>query len=810
MKKEELFEAMENIDEYYLKESEALPTIEIKPFGIGKTLAVAAALIVLFGAALILPKMMLGDRISPVDTGELGDTTDTTFDTAIEYGHPTNEEIAAAYEAACEAASWFRESTLGSICGDKSDHILIDGQPYWRVTRFETCDEFDAYLLSLFSDKLAAEFVNSTSAYVGQDGKLYSAPADAGGGLPVSEGRISTIAHEDNDTIAIIVTFNVFDYADTNAIAPTGQIIGNETLLFLYEKIDGKWVFTTFPQIDSKGFYEKYTDTVDNGVTDGLYTFIVDGVNIPLPAEYMDGRYIMIITGQDADNALFVMYHARSEGISGSGEILRLCRYTTVEYIKNFHTGDAYTGGDFTLASDGEYYYVMSVPTDVQVNNLEEYKRYAEIAEACRTAIRENFAAVNGFASVHFDYVGGINILTVDGIKIPVPTDVSGFEDLGFDTDGDALFTLLYKPKDAIRGHGEIYSIYRYTADEYARMLASSSWHPDATIVLATDGEYLALEDEYYYVAILPIDSPYGPTGTVFSEVLFDYFATINGFEAISNEDITSPTDSITITIIDGLKIPAPEKYSSKKYTAFYSDEEALLKLYYAPEHDKSGYGEILRVHRYSAGEYERNFLEGNLYTGGAFALATDKESYYVMSIPTDVQADPTDTEAFKEYGEVAEACRTAIREHFAEVNGFTPINPRDFYDRKYTYDSEHYFVRFYPYGKGTESYYTLVLSQPAKQGEGGIWCVERWLDHHVEEISSLGHIHLTFPDSGDLSALEYYAKLQEEFDNAEYEELASPMSAAKAWAAKIFSNSHIGYFVPSDEQDMPEGEWIY
>ncbi len=798
MKKEDLFEAIGDVDEYYIKESEQKSVPAIRPFSIGKALVSAAAIILIFGVALILPRLIHPDGISPVDTGDSTDTTDKTLDTAIEYDHPSNEEIVAAYEAAYEASSWFTRSSLGTECGDKDDNIVIDGQPYWRVTRFETSDEFDEYLLSLFSDKLAAEFVESSGAYAVQEGKLYSAPVPCGVALPISEGQISTISHEDKDTIAIIVTFNVFDYADTSAIAPTGQIIGNETLLLLYEKVGDKWVFTTFPELDSTEIYEKYTGAVENDLTDGNYILITNGVNVPIPGEYMNNSYLNIVTG-NSSGALITMYCSPMYVGSGRGEILRLYRYTKDEYMTNVLQNPV--GNVYSLACDGEYYYAMSVPTDLQVDptDTEGAKKYEALAEACRTAIRENFAAVNGFASVHLNYVGGINILTVDGIKYPIPTDVSGYEDLSFDTEGDALFTLT----NSTSGYGEVYSIYRYAIDEYIDKLANGEIDKSRTLPLASDGEH-------YYILDRPVDSPYGPTDTIFSEVLFDYFPTINGFDPmVKIEEVDSAKD-LNFVGMDGVKIPIPSKYSTGDYTGFDSEGDAIMIIYYTPEHNKSGYGEILRLHRYSAGEYERNFLEGNLYTGGAFALATDGESYYVMSVPTDVQGDPTDAEAFKEYGEVAEACRTAIREHFAKANGFTPINPRDFYDRKYTYDGEHYFVRFYPYGKGTESYYTLVLSQPAKQGEGGIWCVERWLDHHIEEISSLGHIHLTFPDSGDLSAVEYYAKLQEELEGGKYEELASPMSAAKAWAAKIFSNSHIGYFVPSDEQDIPEGEWIY
>ncbi len=792
MKKEDLFEAIGNIDEYYVKESEQKAASAIRPFGIGRTLVSAAAIVLIFGVAIILSQLIRPDGVSPVDTGDLTDTTDTTLDIAIEYNHPSDEEIKAAYEAACEAASWFTQSSLGTECGDKDDNIVIDGQPYWRVTKFETNDEFKEYLLSLFSDRLAAEFVNNSSDYVVQDGKLYSAPAPGGVAPPWNEEfRISDISHDDEDTISILVTYDIYDYADTSAIAPTGQVIGNEMQLFLYEKVGDKWVFTRFPTLDSMEIYEKYTGTVENDLTDGNYILITNGVNVPIPGEYMSNSYLNIVTGSNS-GALITFYCSPTYVGSARGEILRLYRYTKDEYVTNVLQNPV--GNVYSLACDGEYYYAMSIPTDLQVDptDTEGAKKYEQLAEACRTAILESFAAVNGFASVHLNYGGGINILTVGGVKYPIPTDVSGYENLGFDTDGDSVFTL------TVNGYSKVYSIYRYAADEYIEKLANGEIDKDRTLPLASDGEN-------YYVVYYSSD-----TVAVFSEVLFDYFPTINGFDPMVKTEPADSAKDLNFVGIDGVKIPIPSKYSTGDYTGFDSEGDSIMIIYYTPEHDKSGYGEILRIHRYSAGEYERNFLESNLYMGGAFALATDGKSYYVMSTPTDVQADPTNTESFEEYAEVAEACRAAILENFTDVNGFEAVDSKEFYERKYTFDGEHYFIRFYPYGKGTDSYYTLVLSQPAKEGEGGIWCVERWLDHHIEEISSLGHIHLSFPDSGDLSAAQYYAKVQTEFDSGKHSELASPMTAAKAWAAEIFSSSYMGYFEAANEQDMPEGEWVY
>ncbi len=70
------------------------------------------------------------------------------------------------------------------------------------------------------------------------------------------------------------------------------------------------------------------------------------------------------------------------------------------------------------------------------------------------------------------------------------------------------------------------------------------------------------------------------------------------------------------------------------------------------------------------------------------------------------------------------------------------------------TYAGEHIIVKF-PLSTGETC--QLLLSQPATQGEGGIWCVERWMDGN-------GTVYYDIPNTeGRIS--EYYEGLQEQFD---------------------------------------------
>lgn len=172
---------------------------------------------------------------------------------------------------------------------------------------------------------------------------------------------------------------------------------------------------------------------------------------------------------------------------------------------------------------------------------------------------------------------------------------------------------------------------------------------------------------------------------------------------------------------------------------------------------------------------------------GGMRIFARDEAHYYAMTHPTDVQfyrsggsvdicsEDWADWEALSALGD--DVCQD-----FLYRNGLEPYSTAAFYQEPFTYEGAHAYAIFYPYqtfdGSLAERY-TLVLSQPAGQGEGGLWCVERWYDQ-------FGTCYLNFPANGQASA-EYYAALQAECDAGDHAELLIPLGAAKAFVEHSF-----------------------
>lgn len=164
----------------------------------------------------------------------------------------------------------------------------------------------------------------------------------------------------------------------------------------------------------------------------------------------------------------------------------------------------------------------------------------------------------------------------------------------------------------------------------------------------------------------------------------------------------------------------------------------------------------------------------------GCDVFARDGDWYYAKTYPTDVQfyrsggIIDSETEDWKSW-ETLNALGDQVCQDFADRNDLTAYSQSEVRNRPFTWESEHAYAKYYSYytfdGSKSE-FYTLVLSQPAKQGEGGLWCVERFYDEY-------GNLCLYFPES-DVPAAEYYADLQAECDAGEHPELLTPLGAAK------------------------------
>jgi hypothetical protein len=85
------------------------------------------------------------------------------------------------------------------------------------------------------------------------------------------------------------------------------------------------------------------------------------------------------------------------------------------------------------------------------------------------------------------------------------------------------------------------------------------------------------------------------------------------------------------------------------------------------------------------------------------------------------------------------------------------------------SFSGDHVLVQF-PMSTGETA--QLLLSQPAAQGDAGLWCVERWMDGN-------GYVYYIAPQTADNRAAEYYTALQAQCDAGQTPELLDPLEVA-------------------------------
>lgn len=263
--------------------------------------------------------------------------------------------------------------------------------------------------------------------------------------------------------------------------------------------------------------------------------------------------------------------------------------------------------------------------------------------------------------------------------------------------------------------------------------------------------------------------------------------------DAPPQEESGEDAEDITLYDCGGLQAALPTEYVNQLILDG-PDGNDLLRVYekasveaaQAGFGSRNGFGFLFGFQRLDQAGLEQ-FLSSDI--PGAEIFATDGERYYVYTFPTDVQffrsggeinIESEDWKTWEELNEIG----PAVRDDFLIRNGLQSFSIQDYVDRLAAEDGNHVCLRYYPYftkDGDTRVYYQLLLRQPARQGEGGVWAVDQWLDQ-------FGNQYLYFPDSGK-PATEYYAQLQEECNAGDHPELLTPAGAAAAFVRDFFGH---------------------
>lgn len=256
-----------------------------------------------------------------------------------------------------------------------------------------------------------------------------------------------------------------------------------------------------------------------------------------------------------------------------------------------------------------------------------------------------------------------------------------------------------------------------------------------------------------------------------------------------AKEEIEQTDENFTLYDCSGIIIALPNEYI-EQLNVYYEAESnvasTLISVYekaseeaaVADGYVDSGLGWIFSILQYNQTQYEQYLCSDG---SGLSFFARDDKWYYGLCTPTDVRfyRHGGVSESELENWEALNGLGFSIQNDFITRNSMTPYSDSEACDN-YTYDGEHLLFNYYPYysvnGSKDEAF-TFVLSQPATQGDGGIWCVERFVD------GTQGYCILWFPDSGK-PATEYYIGLQSECDDGHKPWLIDPVQVAMDFAA--------------------------
>ena len=256
----------------------------------------------------------------------------------------------------------------------------------------------------------------------------------------------------------------------------------------------------------------------------------------------------------------------------------------------------------------------------------------------------------------------------------------------------------------------------------------------------------------------------------------------------------------VTVYTVDGLEIPVPKEYDALITTgtdleawsehwrplisfAETASVEAGQRVH--PGEDW-GDGELCTLMRLDRIGFEE-WLSGD--SVGARLFARDgADAYYLMVRPTDVRflrEDGQDNDAALGQWTALEEWANTLEDDVIGRNGLTAYDAGELYGADFTYGGAHVDLGCYFPGEPMDLV-ILSLSQPVRQGEGGLWCVERV--HFVYSEYDWTDTQLVFPAALGIeeAAADYYERLQAECDAGGHAELLTPRGAALDYSRRV------------------------
>lgn len=225
-----------------------------------------------------------------------------------------------------------------------------------------------------------------------------------------------------------------------------------------------------------------------------------------------------------------------------------------------------------------------------------------------------------------------------------------------------------------------------------------------------------------------------------------------------------------------------PEEYADQVIAGQDSEpvDNILLSFWYAPDYGTDFGGWLFWVYRWDQADFEAHLCDAD--HSGISCFAKDMDGYYyAFHLPTDVNFSPENGEDYhavqKGLMDWAESAVLAVD----GVESFTEDDVQAMRNQPFQFPSNHITAVYHPYyayNGDWEPTWTLILAQPATQGDGGVWGVEQVWFPDGEYYDR----RVVRPDT-DLSLADYYADLQSQADAGQADWATDPMEVCLRYA---------------------------
>lgn len=233
----------------------------------------------------------------------------------------------------------------------------------------------------------------------------------------------------------------------------------------------------------------------------------------------------------------------------------------------------------------------------------------------------------------------------------------------------------------------------------------------------------------------------------------------------------------------NGLAVALPADLTGELLVDTPESGEIFLSVYDRHSYEAGGGGGIegmgwlFSIARYDQVAFEQTL---GLDNSGRSFFARGNGWYYACLTPTDVRfysEEEDQTHALAIWEKLNRRLPEEALPDFTARNGLEPFTSEDYFSADGTlWGSQHVYISYHT--PDWSQSITLLLSQPAKQGEGGIWCVEGYFDNQI------GGSATAIPRDTGMTLSDYYAQLQAQADRGERAELLTPEGAALDWLA--------------------------